>query len=242
MRVGEKRTTPWKEILTSKLVWMHAFSQWGEIFSLFTLLTQAPTYFRFIHGWGIEMTGVLSGLPHLLRVVFSIGLSIVADHLLKHKKMTRNNVRNLATFFGQILNSLAVLGLAYSGCNTTAAIIFLTTSLAFHGAVSTGAIASCVDIAPNYGGFTLGIVMTFAMAAGFVSPVVVGYFTFENQTIDAWRNIFLICAAKLFICGVVYIWFNDTSIQTWNNPEVQDDNELQPMKDEKVEEKKVIGD
>lgn len=99
MRAGDKkRKIPWKAILTSKIVWINALSQWGGIWGLFTLLTQAPTYFRFIHGWGIEMTGVLSGLPHLLRVAFSIAFSNFGDYLLSSNKMSRNNVRNLATF------------------------------------------------------------------------------------------------------------------------------------------------
>lgn len=99
MRAGDKkRKIPWKAILTSKIVWINAASQWGGIWGLFTLLTQAPTYFRFIHGWGIEMTGVLSGLPHLLRVAFSIAFSNFGDYLLSSNKMSRRNVRNLATF------------------------------------------------------------------------------------------------------------------------------------------------
>lgn len=47
--------TPWKEILTSRIVWMIAIAQWGGIWGLFTLMTQAPTYFKYIHGWDIKM-------------------------------------------------------------------------------------------------------------------------------------------------------------------------------------------
>lgn len=102
MRSGDKkREVPWKAILTSKVVWINAIAQWGGIWGLFTLLTQAPTYFRFIHGWGIEMTGILSGLPHLLRVGFSIVFSNFGDYLLSNNKMSRNNVRRLATFFSE---------------------------------------------------------------------------------------------------------------------------------------------
>jgi hypothetical protein len=99
MRGSKKQNVPWKALLTSKVVWINAIAQWGGIWGLFTLLTQAPTYFRFIHGWGIEMTGILSGLPHLLRVGFSIVFSNFGDYLLRNDKMSRNNVRRLATFF-----------------------------------------------------------------------------------------------------------------------------------------------
>lgn len=99
IRVGERsEEIPWKSILTSKPVWLNCIAQWGGIWCLFTMLTQAPTYFRLIHGWSIEMTGILSGLPHLLRVGFSIIFSIFGDYLLSNGKMTRNNVRRMATF------------------------------------------------------------------------------------------------------------------------------------------------
>lgn len=102
MRKGEaKRVIPWAAILTSKAVWINALAQWGGIWGLFTILTQAPTYFRFIHGWGIEMTGILSGLPHLLRVGFSMAFSHFGDYLLTSNKLSLKNVRRLATLFSE---------------------------------------------------------------------------------------------------------------------------------------------
>jgi Major Facilitator Superfamily len=87
MRKGdEKPEIPWKEILTSKPVWIISIAQWGGVWGLFTMITQAPTYFSLIHGWGIEMTGILSGLPHFLRVVFSIVFGNFCDYLLSKKK------------------------------------------------------------------------------------------------------------------------------------------------------------
>jgi hypothetical protein len=94
----KKRKVPWMAILTSKVVWINTLAQWGGIWGLFTIVVQAPTYFRFIHGWGIEMTGILSGLPHLLRISFSMIFSNFGDYLLRSNKMSRTNVRNLATF------------------------------------------------------------------------------------------------------------------------------------------------
>lgn len=43
-----------------------------------------------------------------------------------------------------------MVALAYSGCDYLSAIIFLTSATALHGAVSTGPLASFVDISPNY--------------------------------------------------------------------------------------------
>lgn len=46
--------TPWKEIATSRPVWMNVVAQWGGIWGLFTLMTHGPTYFRLVHHWNIR--------------------------------------------------------------------------------------------------------------------------------------------------------------------------------------------
>lgn len=53
-------------------------------------------------------------------------------------------------FVGCGVQGIFMLGLAYSGCNKMAAIVFTTLATAANGAVSTGPLASLVDISPNY--------------------------------------------------------------------------------------------
>lgn len=140
-----------------------------------------------------------------------------------------------------VFNGFACLGLAYSGCNVIAAVSFLALSLLLHGAVSAGTLASMVDIAPNYAGVTLGIVSTVTIIPGFASPIVVGFLTYENQSVAAWQHIFEICAAMLLISGVLYIWLNDTSLQPWNKPMravVQEPKELEQLY--KAEESEIV--
>lgn len=144
---------------------------------------------------------------------------------------------------GLVLNGLATFGLAYSGCNVTAAVFFLSVSLCLHGAVSAGQLASIVDMAPNFAGITMGIVSTIGIVSGFVSPILVGYITFENQSITAWQRIFEICAVMLLVCGVIFIWFNDTSVRKWNKLAKPDDNskEMKPLKKDSTVEKETNG-
>jgi hypothetical protein len=94
-----KRKIPWKQILTSTPLWMNGIAQFGGIWGLFTIMTQAPTFFRYIHGWGVEMTGILSGIPHVGRFTFALAFSFICDYLLRNNKMSRTNVRKLSTSF-----------------------------------------------------------------------------------------------------------------------------------------------
>lgn len=102
-----KLPVPWKAMLTSRATWLNIVAQWGGVWGLFTLITQAPSYFRLVHGWGIEMTGILSGMPHLLRVIFSLLVSVLCDHLLSSNKMSRTNVRKFASFLSKSCENFA---------------------------------------------------------------------------------------------------------------------------------------
>lgn len=87
---------------------------------------------------------------------------------------------NYVFFSGCIVHGLVVLALAYFGHNAVAAIVLLTVATMFHGAVSSGPLASVVDIAPNYAGIVLGISGMVSVLPGFISPHIVGHLTLGN--------------------------------------------------------------
>lgn len=175
--------TPWMEILRSKAVWVNLIAQFGAVWGLFTMMTQAPTYFHAIHGWGIEKIGLLNGLTHLTRIIFAISFSAFMDNLLKNGKLNRTNVRKLAGGVSNIVHGLFVIALAYSGCNSTAAFVFLTMATTSHGAVSAGMFASVIDVSPNFSGIILGFCGLLGCMPGFISPYIVGQLTNGNVNI-----------------------------------------------------------
>lgn len=219
-----KQKIPWRKILTSRPLWVNTIAQFGGVYGLFTLLTQAPSYFRFVHGWDSTKIGILSGLPHLMRVVFAILVSRTADYLLRTNKMSRNKVRKLGTTICCIINGIFVLGLAYSGCNSMLACAFIILATGSHGAVSTGPLSAIIDISPNYAGILLGIVNSFCAIPGWIGPIIVSYLTFENQSVERWQYVFIICSAMLILSGLTFILFSDSSRQEWNQSMPKKDN------------------
>ncbi|KAM7355555.1 sialin-like [Cochliomyia hominivorax] len=209
--------TPWKAILTSRPVWMNVIGTWAGMWGLFTLMTQTPTYFKVIHNWDTRTTGILSGIPHIMRMVFAYGFSLYCDYLLRTNKMELTNLRKFATAIGSIVMGLVVLALAYFGHNAIWAIVFISAAVMLQGAGSSGFMSSMIDIAPNYAGIIFGFCGTIGCIPGFVSAYLVGILTLDNQTFEAWTNVFLICAAVLIVCGILYVVFADSSLQTWND-------------------------
>ncbi|XP_034229962.1 sialin-like [Thrips palmi] len=232
--------TPWRAILMSLPVWMNIVAQWGGLWGLLTLMTQAPSYFRYVHGWGIRMTGLLSGLPQLCRMLFAVVFSTIGDYLLKSGRMSRTNVRKMATAMCNIGQAVFVLGLAFSGCDKYAAILFLTAATAANGAVSTGALASMVDISPNFASIVLGINGVVTVLPGFISPIVVGALTYQNQSVEQWRIVFCITAAMLLVTGVAYVLFGRSEVQPWNEPADREGHSGNGLDDGLAEEDKSI--
>lgn len=177
---GKAPSTPWRAICTSRPVLVICVAQWGGVWGLLTLMTQAPTYFRTVHGWTVGVTGLLSGLPHLMRVAFAMAFSVLGDWLLRTERMSRTNVRKLAGTFSMLVGAGFVIGMAYAGCNESLALGMLVAATAVHGAVSSGPLASLVDLSPNYSGITLGLAGTVSLMPGFISPVIVGKLTKDN--------------------------------------------------------------
>lgn len=147
-------------------------------------------------------------------------------------------IKHMKYFAGVLGQAVFTLGLAFSGCNSTAAIVFLTAATAIHGAVSTGPLASFVDLGPNFASIILGISGIFTVIPGFISPIIVGLLTYKNvryyvlrflmafhkkiyffqQTISQWQIVYLISFVQLLVCGILHLLFSKSDIQPWNDP------------------------
>lgn len=151
-------------------------------------MTQSPTYFRTIHGWDVQWVGWLSGFPHFLRMGFAYFFSKWCDSMLRENKVPRSQIRKLACALCTSINSIFILALAYSGCNSLLAVCCVAFATMIHGAVSSGPLANVIDISPNYSGVILGLTGTIAVFPGFISPWIVGKLTLNNVSIGSFAN------------------------------------------------------
>lgn len=153
------------------------FFRVAATWQIYTLLIQLPTYFKFIHGFDIRMSGILSGGPHFLRMGFSYIFSAFVDYLQRSGTLSRTNVRKFSVFVSSILCGSMTIGLAYAGCDYNMAIILTTISITLLGAQSGGALPCFIDLSPNYSSILLGISLTISSLPGILSSHIVGVLT-----------------------------------------------------------------
>lgn len=238
---GNRNYIPWKNILKCSALWINAVAQFGGVWGLQTILTQGPSYFRFIHGWDSTKIGIISGIPHFFRSLMAIIISQIMDRLLTKQMISRNNVRKVGTALCTIVNGVFIMGLAFSGCNSTMACCCIIIATALHGAVSSGPLSAIIDISPRYAGVLLGIVNMICALPGFISPLLVSYFTYQNQTIDSWKIVFIISALLLILTGMIYVIFADSSQQSWNNGVVINTRKFNKENNKNEEEMETFG-
>ena len=70
--------------------------------------------------------------------LFSMPIGLLADWLIESGKMKARNVRRVCNSIGHYGSALGLIGLAFTGCDKTAAIVWLCLSVCLNGAVYSG--------------------------------------------------------------------------------------------------------
>ncbi|KAL6426671.1 hypothetical protein ACFW04_009210 [Cataglyphis niger] len=118
---------------------------------------------------------------------------------------------------------LCLIQVSYIGCNRIGAVLLMTIGVACIGGMYCGFLANHIDIAPNFAGSLVAMTNFIATIPGFVVPVFVGQLTHGNQTIEAWRIVFLVTIILYVIEILVYTIFGSGNEQPWNKIKASDE-------------------
>ncbi|XP_076056045.1 sialin-like isoform X1 [Oratosquilla oratoria] len=212
---------PWKSIITSRPVWALIITDTLSVIGLYLLIIKVPSYTKNVLGFSIKDSGLISALPFLLRYFGAVIWGSIGHQLIVRKITSINTSRKLCASISTFLPAVCMLGVAYAGCNPTAAVTLMTASMFFNGAVSGGHMVTFSDISPNYTGTTFGISNMMASVPGFLVPPVVAAIIDNQHTIEHWQRIFWICIPAYTLGGLVFLLFATTEEQPWNNPQSQ---------------------
>ena len=130
-----------------------------------------------------------------------------ADYLVRSGTLNQPSVRKLSNNVGMIGPSLGLLCLAFVGCDDQLTVVFLCLASAFRGGHYSGYLVTYGDLSPNYAGTIAGIVWAIGNSMGFIAPMIVAAFVDGNQTIVAWRNVYVLGSVMFLIVGIVWTIF-----------------------------------
>ncbi|XP_017797234.1 PREDICTED: sialin-like [Habropoda laboriosa] len=216
---NESMPVPWRSILTSWPAWSIGITTFGRIWVHYIFIISGPMYMKTVLGFSIQANGVLSGLPFICSYFSSVAFCYVADVLVTRQIMSLTNVRKVFTASSQVVPGIMLVLIGYLGCDVVLVLVVWFIAVTLITAAYAGAMASIVDIAPNFAGPILAFAQTIHMSASFLSPVVAGLLTQESQALDAWRQVFGVTACVACGTYLVYQIFGTGDIQPWNYPD-----------------------
>ncbi|CRL07878.1 CLUMA_CG020970, isoform A [Clunio marinus] len=210
-----KKLLPMKKIFSSVPFYALLFLHFSDVWGIFFLLTSAPMFMNQALNYDIKNAGIASALPYIARLIFGFLFGALGDYFMKNG-VRPTKLRKLFCVFSHIIPGLLLFGFCFVGQNPYVCIMLMTLSLGFNGASTMTSAQNPQDLAPNFAATIFGFVNFFATMSGFISPLVVSYFTQEKNTINEWRMVFILDGVLYITSAIIFILFGSAEVQRWN--------------------------
>lgn len=206
---------PWLNILTSRGVWLCAFVKFCASWSFYTLLTELPSYLSNVLHFDIQKNGFMNASIYLGQAVVGILCGYLADKLRKKEVLGVTAIRKTFECAGLCAVSVGLIGLTFARCNWVVAYVMLLLSNTCAGVLYGGDAVLPIDLAPDFAGAVMGLTNCISNTAGIFAPLVVGYLTENNETIERWNAVFYISAAMCTLGALAFLTFGTAEVQPW---------------------------
>ncbi|XP_045139172.1 sialin-like isoform X1 [Portunus trituberculatus] len=210
---------PWKSLASSLPLWGVVLAGLGNDYGFYTFLADLPTYLNDVHHLHITSIGLLSALPFLLMLLWSLAWGALMHTLSKRNFVSLVTVRRMSmavAMYGPVVGLMVLMFMQY---NMAVTVSMTCLVVMLNGAASSGYLSSLQDLAPNLAGTLMGLTNTVGSLAGIGSPALTGYITGESKTEWPWRIVFLIIAVLYFATCTFYLIIISADVQPWNEPQ-----------------------
>lgn len=213
--IEKGRSTPWREMFTSRGVWAIIVTHMCSNFGAYMLLTQIPTYMAEVLKYDLLKNGIVSMLPYLL-FWFLIGVGgTLADCLIGEKVLSVEWTRKFMTLAGMLGPATFLVATGFITCaQRTEAVVFLTMAVGLCGLHFSGFFINHGDIAPAYAGTLFGITQCLGTIPGFFAPYLVSAMT-PNGEREEWLRAFYLAAGVYSFGAVFYTLMGQGTVQPW---------------------------
>lgn len=184
-------------MMRSRPFYAFLFLHFSDVWGVFFLLTSAPMFMSQVLKFDLKHSGLMSSIPYIARMISGFIFGLIGDNFIK-KGVSPTQIRktfcifckiprcllselSLISFFSaHIIPGLFLFGFCFVDQNPYVCIALITLSLGFNGAATITSGQNAQDLAPNFAASVFGIANFFATMSGFISPMVVSYFTHEK--------------------------------------------------------------
>lgn len=154
--------------------------QYGHVWGIYFLMTAAPKFMNEVLGFNLGAAGLVASLPYVVRLFSGIAFGALGDYSKSLGWITQLTVRRLSTVVSHIIPGIFLLAIPLVSPYPMWCVAMITLSFAFNGAITMSGYQNVHELAPNYTSTIMSIIVTISTTSGYMSPMVVAYFTREK--------------------------------------------------------------
>ena len=204
----EKKTTPWKMLLSHPATWACVVANFVNNFGFFILLAWMPKYFNDVVKLNLATSSWFSALPWATMAVSGVFAGILADRMLSEWKVSTATTRKFIQSVGFLGPALCLLVLGLKGFAITPgfALTTLTVAVGCTAFSQSGFLVNFAEIGPKYASTIHGVANTAGSIAGMVGTYVVGWIL-SRSVESGWSNVMYMTSATYVVGALVWLTF-----------------------------------
>ncbi|GIY75535.1 putative inorganic phosphate cotransporter [Caerostris darwini] len=219
---GKRPPIPWKKLLTSVPFYALTIAMTGQFWASTHFVSVHPTFLGTILHYPIQENGLFASVPFVLQTLFALAVSWFSDWLNTHDYVGVDKVRKGCNFIFCLGYSLSLLGIYFAGCDKSMSAPFSILAMSLVGLSFAGCMIAAIDMSPTFAGTIMGVSSIISSLSGFIMPILVGFLTNEEQTIEQWNKVFFISIGVVMVSGIIFSLFGSAEVQEWNYPVSED--------------------
>ncbi|KAG8177583.1 hypothetical protein JTE90_028304 [Oedothorax gibbosus] len=206
---------PWQAMLSSLPLWSVLIAQSGATFTFNIMMVELPSYLFHVLHFDIKASSALSMLPFLADSIGAWTSSYAADRMRATGRWRITAIRKCFNSIAGFSMCLCLLGIPFSGCNSSLILGLLIFGMFVDGLRFAGFHATSIDMTPDFAGTMYSLCYGTASVFGIAGPQMVGLLTRNGATVDNWSKVFYVTAAIKFITTLFYAIFASAELQSW---------------------------
>ncbi|XP_060526465.1 putative inorganic phosphate cotransporter [Cylas formicarius] len=221
--------TPWKSIATSVPLWALLSSHVGDLFGFWTLLSQIPSYMKYVMNFNLKEDSFLMSLPYISFTLISGLFNFTSDFLISRKILPIGITRKIFNSIGLITPGVMLILLSYTKPDQPLrAVTLLVIGVTFNAATLCGWSINHMDLSPNHAGTMMGLTSGISNISGIIAPLVVQFLVDDERDPLQWRSVFLLASGVYIGAACIFMVFGSGEVQPWNQ-DSDDENEMESV-------------
>ncbi|XP_063222059.1 sialin-like [Bacillus rossius redtenbacheri] len=211
-----KLQVPWLQIFLSAPVWAYLSVSISNVWIMFLLSVELPTYLTKMLYYSTTDAGYLVSACNAMAFIVQVSSGFLSQWLRGKgyiSQLTSYRIFNAVVTLG---SAAAIIGITLSGCDTTAIVVLLLFIKGFQSVIIAGSFLNHMDLAINFVPTLSGINGTVSSIVGIISPTIAAAIINNNQTLTAWKEVFYISAIVSAVPYVIFLIFGSVDEQPWN--------------------------